>query len=467
MWETVVRAAEADSGASLLAAARRGRDRVLPDLAVRRPGRPARGPPRGVAAPPALLGHRRDHAAGAGAGHGGADRCAVSSTSRWSSGPRRSTPSAGTASGASGTRTRSRPGRRPAVPVGGAVPPGRGRARGLPGLADVRALRQRPARRPRHRARRVPARAGGAVAPLHRGGGANPEAWFPVERSAAEIIDPTPANRMVASPYTKYMVSIMDVDMAAAVVPRVGGDRRRARRRGRPARVPRGAGSTRPIRSTWPSIPTSRSSPAMRGRDARRALGQAGVGVDDCAHLDLYSCFGSSVNFMRDALGIGPDDPRPLTVTGGLPYHGGAGSDYLTHAIAQMTRVLRADPGAFGLVTGVGHAHDQARRRGVLDDPGTGRRSRSPPPAPATRSRSSTGSKARRRSVAATVVYGAAESPSGVSRCATSGTDGGSVLRPDRGRRSCSPTPRAGEWTGRSVTLSPHPAREGVNLVVA
>ena len=48
------------------------------------------------------------------------------------------------------------------------------------------------------------------------------------------------------------------------------------------------------------------------------------------------------------------DDARPLTVTGGLPYHGGAGSDYLTHAIAQMVRVLRDDPGAYGLVTGVG-----------------------------------------------------------------------------------------------------------------
>jgi len=46
----------------------------------------------------------------------------------------------------------------------------------------------------------------------------NPQAWFPLERSAAEIIDATPTNRMVASPYTKYMVSIMDVDMAGALV---------------------------------------------------------------------------------------------------------------------------------------------------------------------------------------------------------------------------------------------------------
>jgi acetyl-CoA C-acetyltransferase len=41
-------------------------------------------------------------------------------------------------------------------------------------------------------------------------------------------------------------------------------------------------------------------------------------------------------------------------VTGGLPFAGGAGSDYMMHSIATMTDVLRADPGAVGLVSGVG-----------------------------------------------------------------------------------------------------------------
>ena len=43
-----------------------------------------------------------------------------------------------------------------------------------------------------------------------------------------------------------------------------------------------------------------------------------------------------------------------MTVTGGLPYHGGPGSNYMTHSIAAMAERLRADPGAFGLVSGVG-----------------------------------------------------------------------------------------------------------------
>ena len=157
---------------------------------------------------------------------------------------------------------------------------------------------------------------------------------------------------MVGYPYTKYMVSIMDVDMAAAVLL---ASHEAADELGVPTdqRVYlRGwSYATDPIYvaehvDLW-------TSPAM-AHAAGAALGAASVGIDDVAHLDLYSCFASSVNFARDALGITPADPRPLTVTGGLPYHGGAGSDYLTHSIATMARVLREDPGSVGLVSGVG-----------------------------------------------------------------------------------------------------------------
>ena len=80
------------------------------------------------------------------------------------------------------------------------------------------------------------------------------------------------------------------------------------------------------------------------------ALRAAGVGIDDVAHLDLYSCFPSSVAFALDALGLdGRRRPRGFTVTGGLPYFGGAGSDYLTHSIATMVeraaRAIRARSG--------------------------------------------------------------------------------------------------------------------------
>jgi acetyl-CoA C-acetyltransferase len=193
---------------------------------------------------------------------------------------------------------------------------------------------------------------GELLAPFTDVAAANPNAWFPVARSADEIITPTPENRMVGYPYTKYMVSIMDVDMAAAVVV---ASHEAADALGVPT-------DKRVYLRGWcyatdPTYVAEHDemwrSPAMTA-SAAEALRVGGVGVDDVAHLDVYSCFGSSVNFARDALGLDDGDSRPLTVTGGLPYHGGAGSDYMTHSIATMADVLRRDPGSYGLVSGVG-----------------------------------------------------------------------------------------------------------------
>jgi acetyl-CoA C-acetyltransferase len=202
---------------------------------------------------------------------------------------------------------------------------------------------------------------------------AQPEhAWFPVARTGEEVSVATPDNRMVAFPYTKLMTSIMDVDMAAAVllasaeradalgVP----EERRVYLRGwgyaeEPEHV---AGHAH----LW-------HSPAMAAA-AGAALSGAGIGVDDVAHLDLYSCFASSVCFALDALGIDESDARAaaVTVTGGLPYHGGPGSNYMTHSLAAMTERLRADPGSYGVVSGVG-MHMQKHAYGVWSTaPGSG-----------------------------------------------------------------------------------------------
>ena len=96
------------------------------------------------------------------------------------------------------------------------------------------------------------------------------------------------------------------------------------------------------------------SSPAIRLAGGS-ALSLAGAGIDDVAHLDLYSCFPSAVEIAAAELGLADDDPsRPLTVTGGLTFGGGPGNNYGTHAVASMIDALRADPGSLGLVTGVG-----------------------------------------------------------------------------------------------------------------
>ena len=181
---------------------------------------------------------------------------------------------------------------------------------------------------------------------------ANPYAWFPVERSAEELVHPTAENRMVGYPYTKYTVSIMDVDMAGALIV---ASHEAADRLGVPPErrvYLRGwAYGSDPVYVAEHADPWR--SPAMAEVYAT-ALAGAGLAVDDLGHFDLYSCFASSVHFALDALGLEPSDRRGVTVTGGLPFAGGAGSDYLTHAIATMVDTLRADPGSAGLVTGVG-----------------------------------------------------------------------------------------------------------------
>ena len=117
--------------------------------------------------------------------------------------------------------------------------------------------------------------------------------------------------------------------------------------------------SREPTRTTTTSSPSGGRSPThpRSPRPATAALDAAGIGIDDIARFDLYSCFPSAVQIAMRALGLaGPaaSDPRPLTVTGGLAYAGGPGNDYVTHSIAAMVEACRNDPGSVGLVTALG-----------------------------------------------------------------------------------------------------------------
>ncbi len=82
----------------------------------------------------------------------------------------------------------------------------------------------------------------------------------------------------------------------------------------------------------------------------REALAVAGISIDDVATFDLYSCFPVPVFNICDGMGISPDDPRGLTLTGGLPFFGGAGNNYSMHAVAETVVQMRSMPGQFGLV---------------------------------------------------------------------------------------------------------------------
>jgi acetyl-CoA C-acetyltransferase len=180
----------------------------------------------------------------------------------------------------------------------------------------------------------------------------NPLAWFRKAHAADSLFNLADRDRMVASPFTRNTMAFMDVDMAAAVLVT---SHALADELGIPARQ-------RVYLHGWgyakePPYIAQRNelfrSPAMRAA-SDQALAMAGVTAADIEFLDLYSCFASNVNFSRDVLGIADDDPRALTVTGGLPYFGGPGNNYTTHSMATMVQRLRDHPGSRGLVTGVG-----------------------------------------------------------------------------------------------------------------
>ena len=182
---------------------------------------------------------------------------------------------------------------------------------------------------------------------------ANPYAWFPTERSAEELSTPTPENRMIGFPYTKYLNAVLNTDQAGAYVMTSVA---KARELGIPEdRWVYWWGGHNAAEEAWfaSTRPNFAECPSMKDSSVG-ALSQAGVGVDDIALFDFYSCFPVAVRMACAMLGIDELDPRPFTVTGGLPYAGGPGSAYNMNSIAAMVEQLREDDRSVGMVTGNG-----------------------------------------------------------------------------------------------------------------
>jgi acetyl-CoA C-acetyltransferase len=182
---------------------------------------------------------------------------------------------------------------------------------------------------------------------------ANPHAWSREARTADDIATVTADNRWIGFPYTKAMNANLDTDQSAAVILC---SVEAARALGVPEEKWIFPWSGADAHDHWfvSERADLHSSPAIRLAGGA-ALELAGIGIDDVAHVDLYSCFPSAVQIGAAELGLGLDEPdRPLTVTGGLSFAGGPGNNYATHSIAAMVEVLRADPGSKGLITALG-----------------------------------------------------------------------------------------------------------------
>lgn len=196
-------------------------------------------------------------------------------------------------------------------------------------------------------------RMGALMAPFTKIAARNPYAWFPVERSADELVTVTAANRMIAFPYTKYLNAVIETDQSAAAIVTSAA---RARAWGVPeARTVHWCGGAVAAEEAWfPSErPDLAACPALL-RAARGALAQAGLGLDRIDAFDFYSCFPVAVAMACEMLGLAEDDPRDFTVVGGLPYAGGPGNGYTLHSLAGMVERLRAGPATRGLATGNG-----------------------------------------------------------------------------------------------------------------
>lgn len=180
---------------------------------------------------------------------------------------------------------------------------------------------------------------------------ASPHAWYPVKRSAEEIAWPGDRNRYVGWPYTKYMNAMNQINQSASLLlTSVDYARQLGISEDKFIYVHGCADTKEKLVHQRLNFHSSQAMKVM----AEQVFAGSGLTIQDIDYIDFYSCFPSAVQMARDTFGVAVDDPRALTITGGLPFHGGAGNNYVMNSIAAMAEKLRADPGKYGLVTANG-----------------------------------------------------------------------------------------------------------------
>ena len=195
----------------------------------------------------------------------------------------------------------------------------------------------------------------------------HPVAAFPKAYSVAELIEVSDTNPPISAPYTRHLVAKDGVNQAAAVV-------LTSVARALELGVPRGkmvfpvTGSNVHDRYLV-QRPNLASSEAMMIA-YRAVLESSGVAPEEISLLELYSCFPIAVFNACEALGIDPLGGRALTLTGGLPFFGGAGNNYSMHSIVNVASQLRERRTGYGLVGANG---------GVLSKHAVGMYSAEPP----------------------------------------------------------------------------------------
>ncbi|MDZ7669089.1 MAG: acetyl-CoA acetyltransferase [Gammaproteobacteria bacterium] len=178
----------------------------------------------------------------------------------------------------------------------------------------------------------------------------NPHAWIRDARSAEEIRTISSSNRPVSFPYPKLMNSNSNVDQGAALIMC---STSKARTLGIPEDrwIYPWAGTDAHDHYYVSNRDNLYSSPAIRIA-GRRVLELTGLAPGDLDLVDVYSCFPVAVQIAAAEIGL--DTARPLTITGGLTFHGGPLNNYVMHAIARAVELLREQRGAKCLITANG-----------------------------------------------------------------------------------------------------------------
>ncbi|KAJ9463552.1 Acetyl-CoA acetyltransferase [Diplonema papillatum] len=178
-------------------------------------------------------------------------------------------------------------------------------------------------------------------------------AWHSCRRSAEEIGAVTGKNRMVYYPYTKSMNSFLDVNQGASIVIMSVSE---AKRRGIPSSQYIYTHARCELTEV-PEAPTTRRDLCdLSAVKCLRELleGQLGKPLSACKYFDIYSCFPSAIRIVSRHLGIDSSSGAALTLTGGMPFYGGAGNSYVMHSICAAVEKVRQDPSSLCLVTGNG-----------------------------------------------------------------------------------------------------------------
>jgi len=174
----------------------------------------------------------------------------------------------------------------------------------------------------------------------------NPHAQFAQARSRGFLATESADNYPIADPYLKWHVAQDAVNQGAAVLLT---STRLADTLGIPHARRVYLHGTATVRDRLPTLRPDLSRSRAMELALAATLDMAGLDVAALDHVDLYSCFPCAVLLAAEALGLDWRQKVP-TVTGGLPFFGGAGNNYSLHAIATMMERVRQAPGSFGLV---------------------------------------------------------------------------------------------------------------------